>query len=298
MNKVLLLGGTSFDHIVHLPQLPGPEPRTIHQAGFHEGTGSTGAGKALNLQRLDVPLFLYSTAGDDTWGQLIREHLERAGVPFYFDTDPAGTERHVNLMDAEGKRISIFITQASEKIDFSEAVIQQQLDEAGLVVLNILSYCRHLIPLVKAAGKPVWTDLHDYDGQNPYHGDFMDASDYIHLSSDLLPDYRPLMEKWIREGKKLVICTHGKAGATALLPTGEWIEQAALLDFPYVDSNGAGDAFFSGFLYGWMQHLPANQCMQYGAITAALCVGHTELANPRLNPGLLEQEYQRRFGSA
>jgi sugar/nucleoside kinase (ribokinase family) len=242
MKKVLILGGTSFDHIVHLPQLPGPEPRTIHQAGFHEETGSTGAGKALNLQRLGVPLFLYSTVGNDAWGQKIRQHLEAAGVPFCFDIDPAGTERHVNLMDANGQRISIFVTQSSENISFNKGLLEEQLAGADLIVLNILSYCRHLIPLVKAAGKPVWTDLHDYDGRNPYHQDFIDAADYIHLSSDLLPDYRPLMEKWLQEQ-------------------------------------------------------PATVCMRYGAITAALCVGHTELANPALSKELLQQEYNRRFNN-
>lgn len=296
MKRVFVIGGTTFDHIVHLPQLPGAVPQTIHRAGFHEGTGSTGSGKALNLSRLGVPLEFYSVLGDDPYGEYIRRDLAAAGVSAFYDTDPAGTERHINIMDTDGRRISMFITQSSEHIAYDTGAIRSAIDRAGVLVLNIISYCRGLIPLVLGSGKPVWTDLHDYDGVNAYHQDFIAASDHIHLSSDNLPDYRPVMEQWIRSGKNLVVCTHGRAGATALTAGGEWIEQPALLDYPYVDGNGAGDAFFSGFLYGWLQEKPVAECMRYGATCAGLCVGSAQLANERLTPALLLQEVQRIFG--
>lgn len=292
---VFVIGGTTFDHIVHLPAFPPPQPQTIHQADFHEGTGSTGAGKALNLHRLQVPVQLYSVLGDDSYGNAIRQSLQMAGVDAFYDTDPSGTERHFNLMDAEGNRISIFVTQSSEQINYSHAAIEQAIANSDVLVLNIISYCRGLIPLVTAAGKPVWTDLHDYDGSNPYHQDFIDASQYIHLSSDNLQDYRSVMQRFIQQGKKLVVCTHGRQGATALLPDGTWLEQAALTNYPYVDGNGAGDAFFSGFLFGWLQELPVQQCMQYGTVAAALCVGSEQLAHPELSPQRLQAEFEQQF---
>lgn len=295
MQKVFIIGGTTFDHIVHLPQLPQPVPQTIHQAAFHEGTGSTGSGKALNLHKLGVPLEFYSVLGKDAYGAHIEKDLAAAGVPAFYDYDPAGTERHINIMDATGNRISIFITQSSEQVDYSLQPIQAALASADIIVLNIISYCRGLASLVTATGKPVWTDLHDYDGQSSYHTDFINAAQYIHLSSDNLADYRSVMQRFINEGKKLVVCTHGKAGATVLTPAGEWIEQPALLQYPMVDANGAGDAFFSGFLFGWMQEKPIKTCMQFGAVCAGLCIGSAQLAAGNLTAGLLEQEWRKQF---
>jgi len=295
MRKVFVIGGTTFDHIVHLPALPQPQPQTIHQAVFHEGTGSTGAGKALNLHRLQVPVQLYSVLGNDSYGDSIRVSLQEAGVDAFYDVDPHGTERHVNLMDPEGNRISIFITQSSETIEYSNKEIEVAIAKSDVLVLNIISYCRGLIPLVTASGKPVWTDLHDYDGSNVYHQDFINASQYIHLSSDNLTGYRNVMEDFIQKGKQLVVCTHGRLGATALTAAGEWFEQPALTQFPYVDGNGAGDAFFSGFIYGWLQNLPVQKCMQLGTVTAALCIGSEQLAHPGLTPDLLKAEWGKYY---
>jgi acarbose 7IV-phosphotransferase len=139
----------------------------------------------------------------------------------------------------------------------------------------------------------VWTDLHDYDGSNPYHADFIAASQYIHLSSDNLTEYYPVMERLIAEGKELVICTHGKAGASLLAKDGTRIEQPAMTGYPMVDANGAGDSFFSGFLYGWINGQALARCMQMGAVCAGLCISDQELAAQLLSPAYLEAELQR-----
>lgn len=293
MQQVFVIGGTTFDHIVHLEQLPAPVPTTIHQAPFHEGCGSTGAGKSLALTKLGVPNTLYSVIGDDTYGMQIASFLQESGVDFFYDLDPKGTERHINIMDAAGGRISMFITQSSEHLHHNIPAIKAAIQSADIVVLNIISYCKNIIPLLKDYRKPIWTDLHDYDGQNPYHQDFINAAQYIHLSSDNLKDYRTVMQQLIQQGKALVICTHGKQGASLLSQSGEWIDQAAYPVEAIVDSNGAGDSFFAGFLFGWIQNLPLTTCMQYGAICGALAVEDLQLTNSNLSAALLESIQQK-----
>lgn len=64
-----------------------------------------------------------------------------------------------------------------------------------------------------------------------------------------MKDYKQFMEKMIKAVKKLVVCTHGKSGATALTSEGKWIEEGIVEKYKRVDTNGAGDAFFTGFLY-------------------------------------------------
>ncbi|GAA3973857.1 carbohydrate kinase family protein [Hymenobacter antarcticus] len=296
--RTLILGGTTFDHIVTLPELPAPQPQTIHRAPFHEGTGSTGAGKALALTKLGLPVTLYSAVGDDAYGRHIVADLRAQGVEAHYVLDPAGTERHINLMDAQGRRISLFITQASPTLAFDHAQVAGLIRASACVVLNIISYCQPLIPLLRDYPHPIWTDLHDYDGHNPYHQPFIEAAHYIHLSSDNLPDYRPVMQQLRAAGKRLVVCTHGAAGATLLTAQGQWLEQAAVPAPAVVDSNGAGDNFFAGFLFGFLRQEPLQKCLQYATLCGNWCVGAFGLVDPQLSSSRLEAAWQQHFGNA
>ncbi len=295
MKRAFIIGGTTFDHIVSLPDFPEPIPQTIHQAPFHEATGSTGAGKALCLTRLGAPNTLYSILGDDIYGDQIIQHLKNENVDFIFDIDPKGTERHFNIMDAQGSRISIFITQSSEFPDVNLNLIEDTIRQSDIIVLNIIAYCKQFIPVLARYNKPVWTDLHDYNEGNIYHQPFIEASDYIFLSSDNLVDYKQTMHNLILQGKELVVCTHGKRGATALTKVGEWIEEPALSGFAIVDTNGAGDNFFAGFLYAYLNNRPLKECMRYGALCGAYCITSQQLVYEELSASFLEQEYQNFF---
>ena len=292
MKNILILGGTTFDHIVTLEKFPDPIPKTIHVAPFHEATGSTGAGKALCLTKLSVPNSLHSILGDDIWGKKIIDYLSSQKVDFIYDFDPAGTERHFNIMNAEGERISMFIKQSSENLSINLKLIEEKIQWADIVVLNIIPYCKHIIPLLKKYNKPVWTDLHDYNEGNPYHTPFIDASQYIFLSSDNVKDHKKLMQQFIDDGKELVVCTHGKQGATALTKDGKWIEQPALTSFTLVDANGAGDNFFSGFLYAFIQNKSIEDCMKYATVCGAYCITSKELVYEKLTPELVEKEIE------
>jgi sugar/nucleoside kinase (ribokinase family) len=61
------------------------------------------------------------------------------------------------------------------------------------------------------------------------------------------------------------------------------------------DANGAGDAFFSGFLFGWMKNEPLQKSMQLGAVCAALCIGSKQLSPENLSASLLEEEWKKNF---
>ncbi|MEK4511392.1 carbohydrate kinase family protein [Paenibacillus anaericanus] len=295
MLNVLILGGTTYDSIISLPQLPQPVPQTIHYAPFHETIGSTGAGKAINLSRLNVPCVLHSIIGDDPYGHRITKTLQQAGVNFQYDIDPKGTERHVNLMDQEGNRISIFVTQSSEHPPLDLIKLEELISQCDLVVLNIISYTKELIGLCQKYRKPIWTDLHDYNGTERYHDDFIEAADYIFMSSDRLEDYRSVMETLHHKGTKLIVCTHGKKGATSLTEDGVWSNSSIIADYPYKDANGAGDSFFSGFLYGYLHNKSLEECMGLATICAGLCITSEELAYPSLSEEVVTQEYEKYY---
>ena len=280
---ILILGGASLDTIIHLPALPTPEPQTIWPRESYRALGSTGAGKSLNLAALGQTVVFHTLLGEDPEGQQIQVALGHPGIRLLTEQTDAPTEQHVNLMSADGKRISLFIQPPPEpeQVDWNQA--QQALAECAVAVVNILGYTRSALPWLKASGTPIWTDLHDYDGHNSYHEPFIDAARAIFLSSDNLPDYRTTMEGLIARGKEFVVCTHGSEGATLLNKEGRWLEQPVMPVSGVVDTNGAGDAFFSGFLHRYLQGAELADCLRAGAICGALCVTSSELASPELS---------------
>lgn len=297
MKNVFIIGGTTYDHIISLDEFLQPVAQTIHQVNsLLEGTGSTGAGKALALNRFNIPVTLYSVLGDDHFGDHIIKHMSSEGVNFIFDIDPKGTERHFNIMNAEGERLSVFITQSSEHPKMDVGRIREAIEASDSIVLNIISYCKDIIPIVEEYNKPVWTDLHDYEDNNLYHEPFIDSADYIFLSSDNLSDYRKTMQTLMRRGKELVVCTHGKKGSTTLTKSGEWIDVPVLEDVKIVDTNGAGDNYFSGFLFAYMKGMSIADCMKYGTLCGATCISSEQLISKKLSADLIEKAFAANYG--
>jgi len=296
MLKILILSGASVDSIIYLNEFPQPIPQTIHRSVFVEKVGSTGVGKAANLCYLGFDTSLHILIGQDTQGQMIQDYLQNKPVKLLYNYDIKGTQRHVNIMNKQGERISIFVNTTSDDPDFDYTLLEPEIAESDIVILNIFNYARNFIPILKKYNKEIWTDLHDYNDGNPYHEDFINAADYIHLSSDNLKDYRSAMENLLDRGKKLIICTHEKRGASVLTEKGDWFEEPIIDDFQLVDSNGAGDSFFSGFLYAYKQGYNMQKCLRYGHILGGMCINSPQIAPETLSEKYIRQNYIKYFG--
>jgi len=296
MQHITIIGGASIDSIIYLDEFPQPIPQTIHQCEFRETLGSTGSGKALNLCRLGFQTRLHAIIGDDSFGKMVRAHLQHPNLSFEYDFNQFGTERHTNLMTKKGERISIFTNNIEDEPAVDYEKFKPWITASDIVIVNLSNYARHTLPICKALGKKVWTDLHDYDGQNPFHQDFIEHANYVFLSSDNLPNYRQWMKKWVAEGKEWVVCTHGSAGATALDAEGNWYEEKALTHYALVDSNGAGDAFNAGFIYAYQQGKSMGDCLKYATIGGALCINSPEIFGVALSPEKLEEVFLKEYG--
>lgn len=296
MKKVFVAGGVSWDSIIQLGELPAPKPQTVFSSSYNEVVGSTGTGKVVNMQKLGFDTTFHAMIGKDEAGIKIENYFKEKKLKFIYDEDERGSETHTNLMDSHGGRISIYTAYNTfePKIDYGK--FKNIICESDYVVLNIINYVKKIIPVAKEQNKEIWCDIHDYDGKNEYHKEFIDGADYIFMSSDQMKDYKSFMENLIKSGKKIVICTHGKNGATALTSEGKWIEEGILEKYKRVDTNGAGDAFFSGFIYGYSNGKSIRESMRYGTITAGLCVTSKELCAEEMSVEMVEKEYRENYG--
>ncbi|WP_299527555.1 carbohydrate kinase family protein [uncultured Lutibacter sp.] len=291
MKNIFIIGGASYNSVITLDEFPKAIPQTIHNCYFNETIGNTGAGKALTLSKLGFNTTFHSLIGDDSFGNKVRSYLEESNLNFISDIDSKGTERHLNIMNSRGERISIFINPSSDTPEIDYSKFEKNIKKSDYIIVNIANYCRNILPICKQLNKDIWTDLHDYDGKNEYHQDFIAAANYIFLSSDNLPYYKPFMLQQIANGKKLVVCTHGKGGATAYTKEGGWIETPIIDAYKMRNANGAGDSFFSGFLYGFSKGYDTKKCMQFGTITSGLCIESELIANDKLSKTLVEREF-------
>lgn len=294
MNKkknILVIGGTSVDTIIQIKKPMKPGPQTIRAKNCTTTVGGTGAGKSLNLARLDFNVTLHSIIGKDILGQSILSFLEHPDISLLIDKSDQPTEQHTNLMTPDGERISIYTHPPANLDNINWESIKPILKTADMVAINILDYARPALKLAKAAGKNLWIDIHDYDQGNAFHHEFIQAADVLFLSDINLPDYRNFMQQQIKAGKDFIICTHGAEGSTALDKNGVWYKQNSVSGYELIDSNGAGDAYFSGFTYAYYQDKDFQTCMHYGAITAALCINSPHLSSIEISPEKVEQIY-------
>lgn len=297
MNKkpsVLVLGGVSYNKMIYLDRLPEANPGTLFASHDFDTVGSTGAGKAFSLNKLGFDTCLFGMLGEDEYGEKIKAAFVKEKLRFEFSADPKGTKRHVNLMDKDGRRISIYVSHGSYPEPVDAGQVKCLIDEYDVVALNILPFCKQFIPYIKSQNKKIWVDIHDFEGQ-AYHHDFYEAGDFVLMSSDKLPDYKKFMEELMQQGKELVVCTHGKEGASALDKFGNWIDTPILDEFKRVDTNGAGDSFLSGLMFGYYSDYDLKKSMQMATIISGLTITSPMLFHEQLSPALVQAYFSKYY---
>ncbi len=265
--------------MIRVAAFPPPEPASIFPPGWHETVGSSGAGKAMNLARLGVDVTLRTLIGDDDAGRRIRAGLVAAGVRLDAVVDPTGSARHVNLMDASGRRMSFLLHAGDPSIRFDGPDVERLVGGADEVLIAIADACRPVLAIARRLGKRTWTDLHATDGERDWERDFW-AADRVFFSGERLAEPRPFMERLVADGRELVVCTLAERGALALTADGRWLEVPAVPVERLEDTNGAGDAFLAGSVAGELRGLSIERSLALGAALAALAVQSPELVPP------------------
>lgn len=245
---VVVIGSASWNQIVVVDELPAPRPHTVTARESWYTLGGTSAGKALHLAQQGIETLCVAAIGDDVDSHAIREQLRGPGLRTAFVESAGPSEHHLNLVTPRGERLSVFLHHAPEPTHGPwRAKVLAAARDARVVVADLMPIARSLLAELSTQGAWIWTDLHDYDGANPYHDDFIDAADVVIMNDDGTRDVEGVMRALLARGPSAVVCTRGERGAVGLTGQGERVSVEA---FPadIVDTNGAGDAFAAGMI--------------------------------------------------
>lgn len=273
--SVFIAGPASWNSIVVLDQLPEPTPHMQFAEDSWETVGGTSAGKALSLAALGIGATLYSLVGDDEPGRRVRAALAAAGVEVRWGASTR-TERHLNLMTSTGERVSLYLSTPSEQTGAISGDVRTAMTDAEIIVLDLAAEPLRLLPFAQAGGRPVWVDVHDYDGESEYHQPFLAAADAVFCNADKLSDPVDFLRSRIAAGASFAVCTLGAEGAVAVDADGETY-RAEAVPVDVVDANGAGDAFFAGVLAARLAGAALPKALSAGADSAAKALGSRHL---------------------
>ncbi|MGW1271008.1 PfkB family carbohydrate kinase [Streptomyces sp. NPDC002491] len=269
---VLVLGGAGVDTIVYVPELPLPYADSyMIDSGIRARAGQTGDFVALGLAALGLRTHHLDFLGDDPEGDLVRALHHEHGIALTAIPQPAGTKRAVNLVGPDGRRLSLYDTSRGRADDrFPEDALRALAAASRHAHVSITQPCVEALPILREAGVGISTDLHNWDGENPYQAAFAHEADVVFVSATALPDPRATMRRIAERGRaEAVVATAGAEGAY-LLADGELTHVPAVPPpGAVVDSNGAGDAFAAAFLFGRLSGEPPRRCAEFGALAGA-----------------------------
>jgi sugar/nucleoside kinase (ribokinase family) len=284
-HDVLVVGGSGVDTVVRVDSLPVPLADSVSVGPIREWPGHTGGNVALGCRTLGLNVKFLDYIGDDWTGGQVRERLAKGDVDFEALISPAGTRRAVNLVEKTGRRMSFHDARDPDDLRMPRDFYLPHLRRARLVHLSITNFTRFLYDDIEALGVPVSTDLHDWDGLTDHHREFALRSDLVFLSASGAPAGRIalVMREILREGRaEAVVATAGAGGSYVMAREGSRTPRpipATVPPGPVVDSNGAGDAYVCGFLYGRLAGRDLDGCAQLGARAGAYaCTGEGSTA--------------------
>lgn len=224
---------------------------------FHKiASGISGVGYNLirNFMKLGDDVTFVSMVGNDLWGDVIRQQLEKQG----FCTDHVysilnSTPQSIILYDTTGKREIHCDLKDYQEMNIDVSRLEEKIDEADLIVACNSNFNRPVCRIAKQKGKQIATDVHVFSNpEDDYNRDFLKAADIVFLSDEGVQTSPEELIKGIYQlyHNKIIVMGCGSKGALLFeTATDKFTMMPAVTTRPVVSTSGAGDALFSTFLH-------------------------------------------------
>ena len=278
---VFVVGGVGIDTIVRVPSLPPEDRESFHVPPVESYVAHTGHGVAFGCHALGLRTALADVIGDDPEGERIVAAYEAAGVELRHVTHASGTRRAVNLVSPDGRRMSFYDARHPPEMLPDGLLWARGVQRARHVHVSIMGWARHALADAVAAGVTTSTDLHDWDGENPYHRAFALGADIVFVSGSALVDEAgdridEVLTGILRDGRaRVAVAMDGERGSRVAVPGRPVVRVPAVTvpGRPVVDSNGAGDSYVAAFLRTYLAGGTWEDAARAGAFGGAWACG-------------------------
>lgn len=267
-------GKTNVDLLFDkMPRLP-DEGEEIYTDKFSLCIGGGVPGTMITLSRLGVATKTVTELSDDMFSRFAKEEFENAGV------EP------VNVFKGENIAVNItaaaitpndrtFVSYGNEENAVDSEDVYNALKGARAVAMH--TGFPEVYERLKKEGTTVILDTGFYDDMTlEGYEKILGIADYF------LPNRTEALKLTRTDDPREAAKVLGRYLDTAIVKLdkdgcliykdGKFTFVGSIDEFVRVDSTGAGDAFFAGFMYGIMKGEPIEKCVLYGNLTGGKCV--------------------------
>lgn len=299
MAKILVSGLINTETTVRIKQFP-IEYFPIDYPFFGVNTRVSGVSYNLvkALKTLGDDVKLVTMTGKDFGGDYIQSEVEKVGVDTgYIKRVLETTSNSVVLYAPDGKRqIYCDLKDIQDKqYNFEETIY----NDCDIVVACNINYNRELLSKAKALGKIIATDVHVLsDIDDAYNADFMKAANILFLSDENIEgDYKEFLTSIENKyHNDIIVLGMGKNGALMYVKEeDEFFELPAVNVNTVVNTVGAGDALFSGFIHYYAKGFSPIECLKRAEIFASYKIGFDGAAVGFCDEEKLEKMVKQHF---
>ena len=264
---------------------PNPPAPLRHASTLAMSAAGAEANVAVHLAALGLRTAFVSRVGDDPFGEMIDDHLRRAGVDARLTTDPtAPTGVYFKDPGERGTRVHYY--RAGSAATGLAAAVWDRCPPARVVHLSgitpaLSATCAGLVA-VALADRPLPDALMSFDVNYrprlwppeqaaPVLAELANQADIVFVGLDeaatLWGTTTPEQVRGVLKRPAVLVVKDGSVGATAFDADGMTFEPA--LPIEVVEPVGAGDAFAAGYLFGTLTGRPSRERLRLGHHLAA-----------------------------
>jgi fructokinase len=284
---IICAGETLIDFIGNQKERPIAEIKD-----YHRYLGGSPTNVAMNLARFGLNVGLIAAIGKDGFGTYIKERFDEADINLNglqeVDTHPTTV---IFVSRTEGSPEFIPMRAADYQIS-AEQLPVEDLKRTRLFHCSCFGLSRQpardsilqAAQIAHSAGATVSIDINYAPSIWPDRAEALEVVKkycaYGALIKASLDDVERIfgyalepkeLFKTLHDWGAAMIClTLGKKGAMLSQPGVEPIELPAMKVEKIMDATGAGDAFWSGFLFAYLKEMSPRDCMSTGLKTAAI----------------------------
>lgn len=299
MKKVVIIGGAVIDLFLY-PH----EKMILHDSNpgyMRRSFGGVGRNIAENLVRLGIDTTLITALGVDQWGKEVYDHGTDLGMCIN-SIDVRETPLYVSVIQENGEDL-VSVALMDDILQITPDSIKNRSEiirPADLIVMDTNLPVETIEYVLMHQNKPVYIDVISTQKAikvKPYlkyihtlKMNLMEAETLSNIKYQNSQDIEKMGQYFINQGVQEIYMTLGEEGV--FYQDQNVIKKIKPILVDVKNSNGAGDAFFSGVIYAKIHE---KDPLKAGLANAAINLESNHAVSQILNKTLLENKIKENF---